>query len=297
MAYCESRPNRGDARGRHNNVAFLYYLMYNMIMRFIAILGFLTTLMMASFVAPSCAIAQTSTPVKSAPAGQTLDLQYKGFFGGIEAANITISQKEGLKNHLTQFELRSKGLIKKIWKFGVTATSDMARQKSFFQTTRFASIVSKNKKDKKYGWDFNSKTKLAFAPDVPNDQQPVGEIHRRAVVDPLSLLVLIPQAIRAKPDLNSLSGYVFPVYDGKRRYDVTVQNPRRAEEKIAGKIYKTIGLNLTINPIAGFKDRDTDLWKNTAVTALLSDDGRYIPIRIQADTPISPVIVQLQNGL
>ncbi|TAH36108.1 MAG: DUF3108 domain-containing protein [Alphaproteobacteria bacterium] len=255
-------------------------------------------LVLALINAPAFAIETTT----ASEAVQPMVLQYKGFWGGIEAANITLSLEEDHQKYQSKFAFESKGLIKKILRLYSSAENSGTIKNDSPTTSEFTSTVSKRKKEKKYWWRLDPKTGVARVPDENNEdtEKTIPESMRQHIYDPLSVLLkarnLIREA-RIKNDWSVIKDKILPVYDGRRRYDISLQDIAEREDKVAGQMRKVIDITLSIVPVAGFKSRDADIWQNTKIHAFLSDDDRHIPLRIQASTPIAPAVIMLQSGL
>jgi hypothetical protein len=243
-------------------------------------------------------IASPSLAAEEAP----LVLQYKGFWGGIEAANMALTLEENDTHYKSKFELHSKGLLKKIMRLTASAENTGVIDDDSPISSEFTSSVSKRKKEKKYWWKLDHKTGIARVLDENNvdAEKSIPENMRKNIYDPLSVMLKMRNMIReakAKSDWSMMKDKTLPVYDGRRRYDIWLESAIEREEKVAGKIRRVIDISLSMNPIAGFKDKDVDLWKSTKMHAFLSDDDRHIPLRIQASTPIAPAVIMLQGGL
>jgi hypothetical protein len=126
-------------------------------------------------------------------------------------------------------------------------------------------------------------------PDDTSGKPPLAEPSRRNVLDPLSALTAIRDALRR----GDRGAFAIPVYDGARRFDVNVRVlAKRGAEPV-------LHLELTLKPIAGFKGENSeDGDPDTAprpVALTLTDDPRLIPLAMSVSLYYMPQVVQLHR--
>jgi hypothetical protein len=114
----------------------------------------------------------------------------------------------------------------------------------------------------------------------------LAEEFRRNVVDPLSVITLIREALR-----RGETNFTIPVYDGARRFDTVVRVlPRDPKEP-------GVRLAMTLRPIAGFKGESSEEGDpDTAprpVELTLSDDARLMPIAMTVRIYYLPLEITL----
>jgi hypothetical protein len=117
---------------------------------------------------------------------------------------------------------------------------------------------------------------------------PLPELYRRDVIDPLSALAAIRAWLRAAPPRPG-RGFVLPVYDGARRFDV------HGTVLAAGGSEHFIRLRLSLQAIAGFKgetseDGDPDNAPRPVEVAF-TDDARLLPVSMRVSVAYLPLTV------
>lgn len=145
-------------------------------------------------------------------------------------------------------------------------------------------------------FDEGSVKELIGQPPPPKDRVPVSEADRRNVADPLSAM-LIPAGNDALAPSNC--NHVLPIFDGRRRYDLTLTYKRIDRVTIVGGYSGFVlvcGVGLT--PIAGYRAdsmlvkyvagrRDMELW-----FAPIIGTQAIAPIRVVMPTLIGTLEIQ-----
>ncbi len=130
-------------------------------------------------------------------------------------------------------------------------------------------------------------------PEDTSRKPPLAEAFRRNVVDPLSALERIREALRGR-GLAQDGTFSIPVYDGARRFDVVGRVPPK-EDRGDG----VIRVELNLRPIAGFKGESSDDGDPDdaprPVELRLSDDARLAPLSMTAQAFYMPLVVQLHR--
>ncbi|WGF88147.1 DUF3108 domain-containing protein [Marinivivus vitaminiproducens] len=113
----------------------------------------------------------------------------------------------------------------------------------------------------------------------------VPEAMRRGVMDPLTAI----QAARAAFLAGDTAPLTLPVFDGRRRYDVTVTVGGRTAVAIAGREVAARELRLAVAMHAGFNEREAGIAGSGGwIHGLVSDDGRALPLVFETrDAPAS----------
>jgi hypothetical protein len=145
-------------------------------------------------------------------------------------------------------------------------------------------------------FDEGSVKELIGQPPPPKDRVPVTEADRRGVADPLSAM-LIPAGSDAMAPSNC--NHVLPIFDGRRRYDLTLTYKRIDSVTIVGGYSGFVlvcGVGLT--PIAGYRAdsmlvkyvagrRDMELW-----FAPITGTPVIAPIRVVMPTLIGTLEIR-----
>ena len=145
-------------------------------------------------------------------------------------------------------------------------------------------------------FDEGSVKELIGQPPPPKDRVPVSEADRRNVADPLSAM-LIPAGSDALAPSNC--NHVLPIFDGRRRYDLTLTYKRIDRVTIVGGYSGFVLVcGVGLKPIAGYRAdsmlvkyvagrRDMELWF-APITGTLA----IAPIRVVMPTLIGTLEIQ-----
>ena len=256
---------------------------------------------------PSEALAASGKPKSIKPAQQAkstitvqnYSLRYRVFWGGVEAAEMEFSVSESKSDFDATFNFRTKGFVNKLWKFVITGETHGIFNSQIPSTRVYAANSRLRGKEKRYSWSYDPKNKLARTIDDPSIENIIGDDLRRDVTDPLGGIMQLRAMIRGaknKSDLKSLTGQKIPVFDGRKRFDLMIQSVGGHDEKLGDKNYSLIDLGMSVVPIAGFKERDSDNWKASKITMSVADDGMYFPVKIQIDTDWATAVIRLSGG-
>ena len=217
---------------------------------------------------------------------------YRVYWAGLPAGDIKLTLRDDPSGYRDEIQIRTEGLPRLVTKFHGSAASggrlvaDRLPQPGYYD----AHYDLRKGKHKRLSMRFISRAGVLVAdrgPDDTSSKPPLAENFRQNVVDPLSALTAIRDALRGgKHDT-----FTVPVYDGARRFDVKA---RVLPKKAGGE---RMHLELTLAPIAGFKgetseDGDPDDAPRP-VELTMSDDGRLMPLSMGVSLYYMPLVVQL----
>lgn len=233
----------------------------------------------------------------TAPAGE-LHLRYEAYWGGLHAADFTLSIGDDGATYDNRFRLRTRGIIDWLINLRIEASSHG-------RTTDAAAVwplayrvdYTNRRRQRTIDVRFDGEDGVAVAEsrsvsgpedDVPNPGEAVPADLRRRVIDPLTAFAAALRRARAHLDGGPAS-FRLGVYDGRRRFDVEGEYVTRRRRNILGQDYDVHQVRLTTVPRAGFKKSHRMLWDGTAFDLYLSADGRLVPLQI-VSVGIGPVI-------
>jgi len=152
-----------------------------------------------------------------------------------------------------------------------------------------ASYDLRKRKNSQLRTTFVSRPGATVAERGPGDtskKPQLAEEFRRNVIDPLSAITQIRQAVR-----RGEKNFTVRVYDGARRFDVVVRVlPHNASEP-------GIHLEMSLEAIAGFKGESSDEGDPDdaprVVEVTLSDDARLLPLALSVPIWYLPLDVSL----
>jgi Protein of unknown function (DUF3108) len=241
-------------------------------------------------VAVAGALAFAAIP-RTAAADESSAL-YSVYWAGLSAGDIKLTLRDDASGYRDEVEIRTEGLPRLVTRFRGSAASggklvaDHLPQPGYYD----AHYDLRKGKNRRLSMRFVARGGAALAERGPEDtskKPPLAENFRQNVLDPLSALTAIRDALRR----GNRAAFTVPVYDGARRFDVKVRVVTKKEREQA------LRLELTLAPIAGFKgetseDGDPDDAPRP-VDLTLSDDARLMPLSMSVSLYYLPLVVQL----
>jgi hypothetical protein len=120
---------------------------------------------------------------------------------------------------------------------------------------------------------------------------PLAEQFRKDVVDPMTVVTILREELRRR----ARSSFAIPVYDGARRFDAEVHiAPKRGEAD------KIVRVELTLQPIAGFKGEASDDGPSPSAAPrhaqlTFTDDARLLPLSMTVPIYFLPLEVHFER--
>jgi hypothetical protein len=218
---------------------------------------------------------------------------YRATWAGLPAARIRLVLDDSVDGYRDRIEIRTEGLPRLVTHFRGTAASE-GRLTDGGEPARYDALYDLRKRHNSHiSMRFVDRGGALVAERGPGDtsrKPPLAEKFRRNIVDPLAALERIRAALRN----GGSSGFVVPVYDGARRFDVVgrILAPR-------GKEYGARSVALTLRPIAGFKGESSDDGDPDnaprPVALSLSNDARLVPLSITVPVWYLPLVIRLER--
>jgi len=225
--------------------------------------------------APSVALAEPVT------------LHYTSRWAGLPAGEIEIRLDDRPDSYRSQIAIWTAGLPRWFTRFRGTAISEgglsplgMAAPGRYDATYDLRSRKGK-RVSMRYRQD-GGETVAERGPEDSSEKFLLEPAQRTGVVDPLAALSRMREAVRN--GLARRGGFIIPVFDGKRRFDVEERSLTAETHRIAGAERHVLHLDLMLHPIAGFKDNDPEGNPDDSSRALdvyFSDDDALIPLRLE----------------
>ncbi len=227
--------------------------------------------------------------------GETRNLKFEAYWSGLHAADFLLSYSMAAGNQKNRFHLETSGLIKLILKLWIKAEAvGSYSEKGPFTPAlykvdyenRFRSRSVTVTFDPKSGLATPSITTKGTEPEKDRDNEAKVPPHmRQGTMDPVSAVVEAIRRTKEHVENNGPKTFTLPVYDGRRRFDVTGVVEDQLQRTILHKPYTVRRLVLTPKTRAGFKKSHTELWSKYAFYIYLTTDGRYLPLQIDAVGP------------
>jgi hypothetical protein len=221
---------------------------------------------------------------------------YDAYWAGVPAGKIRLKLRDGGPGYRDEIEIETVGLPHLLARFRATAVAEGQRtaDRPAEPALYWAVYDLRKRRDKRISMQFVNRTGMTIAErgqDDTSQKPPLAEAFRKNIVDPLSGLERIREALRA-PRRNA--SFTIPVYDGARRFDILGQTlPKKHPSE------EILRVELTLRPIAGFKgesseDGDPDNAPRK-VELTVTDDSRVVPVSIKVPVFFMPLFVQFQR--
>ncbi|HKS89428.1 MAG TPA: DUF3108 domain-containing protein [Stellaceae bacterium] len=227
-----------------------------------------------------------------AAAGEVAAL-YRAYWAGLPAGEISLALHDDGAGYRDEITISTEGLPRFVTRFRGSASSEgrvaaPLPAPSYYEAT----YDLRKRRDRRLSMRFTRDGAAAVAERGPGDtsrKPPLALRYRTGVLDPLSALT----AIRSELRRGNRGSFTVPVYDGSRRFDVRVRVlPQQPGER-------SLRLELTLAPIAGFKGETSDDGDPDdaprPVTLTISDDRRLMPLMMRVSLYYLPLVVELSR--
>lgn len=253
-----------------------------------------------------------SGPLRAAdsapPAGRVMDLSYEVYLGGMHIFSMDVDMALRPDGYSVAAAGGTRGMIGWIYKWDVKVAAEGQDQAGDIRPLVYQSALD---------WQKNPRvTRLAFtgngAYDVqrtpppepdPDDDNSLPSQLPENTVDPLSLAVVATRALAA----NGQCAQTLPVFDGKRRYDLTIKD--LGEATIAPNRYSiyhgpATRCGFTMERISGFNkkysrsrqwDADSDA-PPTIWMAQVHEGVPPVPVRYEGAIALGNMVVHLTKA-
>lgn len=233
-----------------------------------------------------------ATAAHGAHADETAAL-YQASWAGLPAGEIRLTLRDDTSAYRGEIVIRTKGLPRLLTRFRAHAVSEgRLAAESLPAPLRYDAVYDlRKRRDRRLSMQFARRGGAVVSDRGPEDtskKPPLAEEFRSNVLDPLSALAAIRDALRR----GERGAFTLPVYDGARRFDVLVRvGPKRAGDAV-------LHLALILSPIAGFKGGGEDGDPDDAprpVLLTISDDQRLMPLSMSVSLGYLPLVVELSG--
>ena len=218
---------------------------------------------------------------------------YQAYWAGLPAGELRLQLRDGRGTYEDEIAIRTEGLPWLFTRFSAVAVSDGRAGAPLPAPQRYdARYALRKKRHKRLVMQFAAHDGAVVAdrgPGDTSDKPPLAERFRTGVVDPLSALTAIRDELRH----GNRGPFAVPVYDGARRFDLTV----RVLPKAAGD--KRLHLALLLSPIAGFKGESSDDGNPDAAPRparlAMSEEPRLMPLSFSVSLDYLPLVITLRR--
>ncbi len=223
--------------------------------------------------------------------------RYIAQWGGLHTADFALSLDHNARSYSADFELRTRSIFKWLTglelKAGASGAPDRtADAATLLEPDRFQVLSRSKWRSMQTVVEFDDDglaeasiqtlaTYAAISKEYAQGDEPLDPEHRTDVVDPLSALVAAIAHVRHHLAEGGAKETTIPVFDGRRRFDALTTYQGEAERTFAGRKRTVHIARIQIIPVAGFRAKQLDFWKDVAFEALLSQN-RLRPLQISS---------------
>jgi hypothetical protein len=264
---------------------------------FPAILGL--SLLVLPVTEPACA-AGGATGEQGAGPSSALALAMTIYAGGITIGKVDMDAKFiGDKYHVSS-NLETSGVVNAFWQSQIQATSSGKLDSHTLQPQLYDSFYtghSANHQEVSLSYEDGMPSKLYANPPYSTTGYEVKPEEKKGTFDPLSAVIYISSGVGA--DANNPCTVKAPVYDGRRRYNVTLAMVKPTPIKMDNGLYNGPGVECSIEykQISGYKPRVLKDANFPAIHAWVatfpSSSGRkfVVPLKVWADSQYGRIAV------
>ena len=194
----------------------------------------------------------------AAKAESTLRIAYGLRIGIFSLGRVDLMQQFQGSDYHADSTLQTSGIVNLFWKSKIEAHSSGALNHDHLEPALYDSLsINHNDRKQQVSLTYGRNTApMLFAnPPYKTNKYPVSDEQKKATLDPVSALVFMTTGLSASE--KSPCGSVAPVFDGARRYDVTLDYLKTSDIKLANGLYegRVYVCQIHYHQIAGFKQK------------------------------------------
>jgi hypothetical protein len=246
-------------------------------------------------------VDRSGTPVS------TFDLGLQLYVGGIPLGKVGLSARVQGKDYKATSTLETLGIVSAFWqsKIETAANGTVARgtlRPDFYDS--FSQNQRSGRRQVTLAFRPNAPVQVYSDPPYPETLYKVPEEEQKKALDPLSGAVMLIAAAAAEAKMPCTA--VAPIFDGRRRYDVSVDFVRKIDIKMDNGLYSGPGMMCQFHyrQVAGYQQTVIDQGKKlppmyvwvAPVRSKVEPAREYmVPLRIWAETEYG-IVVALANA-
>jgi hypothetical protein len=225
-----------------------------------------------------------------------LDLRYGMYWGGFHVADVSLNYAPEPERYESGLRIETLGLADALLRYRGTATSEGEK-------TEAEGLLPRSYRFRDESRRASHTTEVIFDPGTASAIQIEATKRGEArgtdvppelwvdVLDPLTAFLRLREELAGLPEGARVA---VPVLDGRRRFDMVAEVVGPERISLDGRRWDALNVALTIVPLAGFDQEDWDEAgygdEGIRLQALLSNDGRMIPVQIKTlNAPVSLV--------
>ncbi len=235
---------------------------------------------------------------EDAAAGSGLEIGYTLYAGGITLGRVDLSARLEENRYVAHSTLTTAGVVNSFWRAKLEGASEGKVDAGHVLPERYDASHVYDGPRSDFAMRYTSGLPAITTPDPPD---PLPEDKIRSTLDPVSALVSFVASAntqKAKP-----CSQAAPVFDGRRRYDMTLSFERKTDVKMDSGLYAgpVEVCQLHFKPVAGPEQEVLPASKIPPVRGWIASvratNGQtyLVPLRIWAETPYGLVVVLLSK--
>ena len=222
------------------------------------------------------------------------------YAGGITLGKVDMEAKFiGEKYHVSS-NLETSGVVNAFWQSQIQATSSGTLDSRTLKPVLYDSFYTGHKanhQEVSLSFEDGNPTRLFANPAYPTTGFEVKPEDKKGTFDPLSAVIFISSGVGAEP--NNPCSVKAPVFDGRRRYNISMTKVRQDNVSMDNGLYKGPALVCAVEykQISGYKPRVLRDANFPAITAWVgtfpSATGRKfaVPLKVWADSQYGRIAV------
>lgn len=226
-------------------------------------------------------------------------LSYELWKGGFHALDLQAGLRRGGETYSVDFAVRSRGVIGWIYPYLLEGAADGKLDGGGPRPSRFASLAQSRGDERRRAISYLADGTLRTWSDPPRtvgeDEEAVPESMRRDTLDPASAILAVIDAVARTGRCDG----DYPVYDGRRRYDLSVslvgESPLAPSRYTAYSGPATL-CRVTVEKLSGFRDMAKkggmpdiiDIW-----LASIAGANSPLPVRLEGQSDLGSLVIHL----
>jgi hypothetical protein len=232
----------------------------------------------------------------------TLELSYDLYVGGIPLGKVAMSSRFQGRDYKAISTLETAGIVNAFWQSKIEAASNGLMERGDVRPALYDSYSqNRNAERRQVTLTFGPEgpKSLYSDPPYPETRYAVSEDQQRRTLDPLSAAVFLTNSVNAENAKPCET--VAPVFDGRRRYDVSLSFVKKADVRMDNGLYQgpVSVCQVKYSQIAGYQQTLVQQGKKlpamfawvTPVKSRLDPSRQYmLPLRVWAETEYGIVV-------
>jgi hypothetical protein len=235
-------------------------------------------------------------------AAEPAGFRYEIHWGGFKAGEMSISRDEAGGGYRAGMSIHTVGLFDTFLRLRFAAESVGRRVAAALRPDRYQTNYRNRREERRLTLDFadgqpgepRDEQLAVFSPPDEDEEPapPVPAALRFGSVDPLTAVVQMGRGVQAAMAGEGPGRFTLANFDGRRRYDFTVEVRGREKLHMNGRDYDTVAASMEMTPVAGFKPRFLGLWQGASYRVHF-DPVTWLPLRVETHSFTAATVVTM----